>query len=145
KNVITMLAENEFKHHFFTRDNMISSLKDISDHTRYESQLFAMELAFVEPKDIIQRDDIVKVSIVGSTDFIDNVANKIDERFHRQYSLSKTSRHYYEIMRQGITKGEALHYLSRHLNIGSQSVVSMGDQENDISMFQFSAVGVAMG
>ncbi|EKN5074028.1 Cof-type HAD-IIB family hydrolase [Yersinia enterocolitica] len=145
KNVITMLAENEFKHHFFTRDNMISSLKDISVHTRYESQLFAMELAFVEPKDIIQRDDIVKVSIVGSTDFIDNIANKIDERFHRQYSLSKTSCHYYEIMRQGITKGEALHYLSRHLNIGSQSVVSMGDQENDISMFQFSAVGVAMG
>lgn len=38
-----------------------------------------------------------------------------------------------------------MHYLSRHLNIGSQSVVSMGDQENDISMFQFSAVGVAMG
>lgn len=144
KNAITMLTENEFQHHFFTRDNIISSSPNISDYTRYESELFAMELVFSEPKDIIQQNDIIKASIVGSTDFIHGVANKIDEDFHCQYSLSKTSHHYYEIMKQGVTKGEALHYLSQYLNIGSESVVSMGDQENDISMFQFSAVGVAM-
>ncbi|MDA5498563.1 HAD hydrolase family protein [Yersinia aleksiciae] len=43
-----------------------------------------------------------------------------------------------------MSKGKALHHLCQHLNIPSQSVVSIGDQENDISMFQFSAVGVAM-
>lgn len=145
QNAITMLAENEFPHHFFTRDNIISSSENVSDYTRYESQLFAMKLVSIEPKDITQRDDIVKISIVGSADFINSVADKIDEDFHHQYSLSKTSHHYYEIMKQGITKGEALHYLSQHLNISSKFVVSIGDQENDISMFQFSAVGVAMG
>ncbi|WP_331462901.1 HAD hydrolase family protein [Yersinia pekkanenii] len=35
-------------------------------------------------------------------------------------------------------------HLCQYLNISSQSVVSIGDQDNDISMFQFSAVGVAM-
>ncbi|MDR4896154.1 Cof-type HAD-IIB family hydrolase [Yersinia kristensenii] len=145
KNAITMLAENKFPHHFFTRDNILSSSSIVSDYTRYESQLFAMKLISIEPKVITQRDDIVKVSIVGSADFINSVADKIDAEFHRQYSLSKTSQHYYEIMRQGITKGEALHCLSQYLNIGSDFVVSIGDQENDISMFQFSAVGVAMG
>ncbi|MFA3760477.1 HAD hydrolase family protein [Yersinia sp. 2544 StPb PI] len=38
-----------------------------------------------------------------------------------------------------------MHYLSQHLNISAQAMVSIGDQQNDISMFQFSAVGVAMG
>ncbi|MFA3778283.1 HAD hydrolase family protein [Yersinia sp. 1652 StPb PI] len=38
-----------------------------------------------------------------------------------------------------------MHYLSQHLNISAQAVVSIGDQQHDISMFQFSAVGVAMG
>lgn len=145
KTAITMLTRNEFKYHFFTRNNIISCTENISDYTRYESQLFAMEIILTKPRDIVQQEDIVKVSIVGSTDFIDGVANKIDEEFHRKYSLSKTSQHYYEIMKYGISKGEALHYLSQYLNIGAQSVVSIGDQENDISMFPFSAVGIAMG
>ncbi|MFL4555196.1 Cof-type HAD-IIB family hydrolase [Yersinia kristensenii] len=145
KNAITMLTENKFTHHFFTRDNIVSSSSSVSDYTRYESQLFAMDIVFTEPISITQRDDIVKVSIVGAAAFINDIADKIDAEFHRQYSLSKTSQHYYEIMRQGITKGEALHYLSQYLNIGSEFVVSIGDQENDISMFKFSAVGVAMG
>lgn len=145
QTAIAMLAENQFPHHFFTRTNMMICSPNISYYTRYESDIFAMEIVFTEPVYIAQRDDIVKISMVGSTDFIDNIANKIDEQFHLQYSLSKTSNHYYEIMKHGINKGDALHYLSQHLNISAQAVVSIGDQENDISMFQFSAVGVAMG
>ncbi|CNF06942.1 Cof-type HAD-IIB family hydrolase [Yersinia frederiksenii] len=143
--ITPLLTGRKFPHHFFTRDKIISSSKDINYYTKYESELFDMEILISEPVNISQRDDIIKVSIVGSTDFIASVADKIDQKFHQQYSLSKTSNHYYEIMSHGISKGRGLRYLCQYLNINAESVVSMGDQENDISMFQFSKVGVAMG
>lgn len=145
KVIIPLLAEHQFPHHFFTRNKIISSSSHVSDYTKYESELFDMEILISNPVNISQRDDIVKVSIVGSTDFIASIADKIDQKLHQQYSLSKTSNHYYEIMSQNISKGSGLHYMCQHLNINAESVVSMGDQENDISMFQFSALGVAMG
>ncbi|WP_145524918.1 Cof-type HAD-IIB family hydrolase [Yersinia vastinensis] len=145
KMMTSLLAENKFPHHFFTRDKIISTSNHINEYTKYESELFNMEIEISDVVNTVQRNDIVKVSIVGSTDFINGVVNKIDRKFHQHFSLSKTSHHYYEMMAQGISKGSALNYLCRHLNITAQSVVSMGDQENDISMFQFSAVGVAMG
>ena len=73
QTAIAMLAENQFPHHFFTRTNMMTCSPNISHYTRYESDIFAMEIVFTEPDYIAQRDDIVKISLVGSTDFIDNI------------------------------------------------------------------------
>ncbi len=50
-----------------------------------------------------------------------------------------------EILPPGVSKGSALKLLTKDLRINADSVLAIGDAENDIEMLQFAGVGVAMG
>ncbi|MFQ5828283.1 MAG: Cof-type HAD-IIB family hydrolase [Candidatus Methylomirabilia bacterium] len=52
--------------------------------------------------------------------------------------------HYLELLPAGVSKGEALKFLARHLGISLARVIAVGDQENDIEMIQTAGIGVAM-
>ncbi|WDC84245.1 HAD hydrolase family protein [Caloramator sp. mosi_1] len=43
------------------------------------------------------------------------------------------------------SKGNALEYLAKYLNIGLDDVIAFGDNFNDISMFKKAGISVAMG
>ena len=48
-------------------------------------------------------------------------------------------------MNKGVSKGEGLKQLCKKLSIDSSQVVAIGDNENDISMFQVAGLAVAYG
>lgn len=50
-----------------------------------------------------------------------------------------------EVNYVGVSKGNAIKYLSEIHNIPSERVMCIGDNENDISMIQYAGMGVAMG
>jgi Cof subfamily protein (haloacid dehalogenase superfamily) len=50
-----------------------------------------------------------------------------------------------EVTRAGVSKGSGLRYLARHLRIPLERVLVIGDQENDLSMFEVAGAAVAMG
>lgn len=52
---------------------------------------------------------------------------------------------YVEITAKGATKGDALEFLCRRLDIPQEKVMAIGDSENDISMLRFAGQAVAMG
>jgi hypothetical protein len=52
---------------------------------------------------------------------------------------------YLEITRRGVSKGNALIKLAEHLNIPLENVAAIGDQQNDISMFEAVGLPIAMG
>lgn len=52
--------------------------------------------------------------------------------------------HYLELLAAGVSKGEALKFLARHLGISLGRVIAVGDQENDIEMIKTAGIGVAM-
>ncbi len=51
----------------------------------------------------------------------------------------------FEVMTAGTSKAEAIRELSSYLGIMRNEVMCIGDNENDISMIQYGALGVAMG
>lgn len=50
-----------------------------------------------------------------------------------------------EVMNKGVSKGNALKNLCNILGINSNEVVAIGDNYNDMSMFEFSGYSIAMG
>ena len=50
-----------------------------------------------------------------------------------------------ELNIRGATKGEALRFLCRHLDIDPRQAMAFGDRSNDLSMIQAAGLGVAMG
>lgn len=57
----------------------------------------------------------------------------------------KSQPDYLEIIPQGVGKGPALEKVAREMNIGPESIMAIGDAENDIDMLQWVYWGVAMG
>ena len=52
--------------------------------------------------------------------------------------------HYYEIIKKGSNKGNAIEELCRYMEIAQKDTIAFGDGKNDIDMFKSSGVGVAM-
>lgn len=50
----------------------------------------------------------------------------------------------FEVMNKGVSKGAALEKLTDIFGIPSQQMIAIGDNENDISMFQYAGLGIAM-
>ncbi|HEY5561842.1 MAG TPA: HAD family hydrolase [Clostridiaceae bacterium] len=50
-----------------------------------------------------------------------------------------------EVMTKGVSKGQAVELLAKRYNISKDKIASIGDSENDISMFKASGVSIAMG
>ena len=51
----------------------------------------------------------------------------------------------FEIMSGEVSKGKAVEYYAKSLNIDPSEVMCIGDSENDLSMIKFAGIGVAMG
>ena len=47
-------------------------------------------------------------------------------------------------MNKGVSKGEGLKQLCKTLDVDTSQVVAIGDNENDISMFQVAGLAIAM-
>jgi hydroxymethylpyrimidine pyrophosphatase-like HAD family hydrolase len=50
-----------------------------------------------------------------------------------------------EVVAPGVSKGQALDVVARHLRVSQAEVVAFGDARNDIEMLAFAGYGVAMG
>lgn len=74
-------------------------------------------------------------------------AKKLEETFNREGHLYMVSsmRGSIDIMSDGVSKGEALRFLAEKQGIDLTKTAVFGDNYNDVSMFQFAALPIAMG
>jgi len=69
------------------------------------------------------------------------------EYFQRHAGLSLVISHpmNFELVSPNASKGKAVEYLANHLNISLDKVMAIGDNYNDVSMFEKAGISVAMG
>ncbi|MCO7125072.1 Cof-type HAD-IIB family hydrolase [Sporolactobacillus shoreicorticis] len=71
-------------------------------------------------------------------------ARDVYEAKHK-YSIVSSGTGNFEIMPPNVSKGNALDHLAHYLNIPLGQVMAIGDNYNDLSMFEVAGVSVAMG
>lgn len=70
---------------------------------------------------------------------------EIEERFGPVVQAVRTHPALVEVLPLGVSKGSGVLRLCRHLGVDPGRVLAVGDQENDISMFEVCGYSVAMG
>ena len=60
-------------------------------------------------------------------------------------SVARSQRYYLDITPPYINKGTVVENLAKHLNIPAAEIVTVGDMDNDVSMFQKSSFSIAVG
>lgn len=73
-------------------------------------------------------------------DFQTSMQPFFEERIDSMFS----SDYFMEIIPHGVSKGNALHFLSNYLNIPMENTIAAGDSENDLTMIREAAIGAVM-
>ncbi|MGN0417466.1 HAD family hydrolase [Anaerostipes faecalis] len=75
-------------------------------------------------------------------EYLDTVAEVIKER--TSVDAIRSGKHVLAIKAKGVSKAEALKWLTSHLHISMDQVVAFGDEVNDIEMLKAAGLGIAM-
>ena len=86
--------------------------------------------------------------IVGVSEDFGAVAaaeKKIQLEFRGAVSATRSQKYYLDITHPTANKGEGILMLSELLDVPTSQIVTIGDMENDVFMFQQSGISIAMG
>jgi Cof subfamily protein (haloacid dehalogenase superfamily) len=87
------------------------------------------------------------VKIVGVSDDYEQVARcetAVQQRFGTQVSTARSQPHYLDVTPPTANKGVVIERLSHYYHIPLEQIATLGDQPNDVLMFQRSGLSIAM-
>jgi Cof subfamily protein (haloacid dehalogenase superfamily) len=118
---------------------------DGAPHIRKEADTVRFEPTVVKSFDGVT-EGIAK--IVGVSDDLDRVAEAeaaARERFGERVSAARSQPYYLDVTHPEANKGAVLHYLARRYEIPLRRIATLGDQPNDMLMFDGAGLSIAMG
>lgn len=91
--------------------------------------------------------DILKGIIIEkeNLDILWKAKEELKEIYGDKLHIVSSGKNNFEVMLGSTSKGNAVNFLAKSLNIEPSEVMCIGDSENDLSMIKFAGVGVAMG
>lgn len=156
KNIIEQILDlgkrNNIYYHFYDEYDLYANTlvdKVVGFYNTNAAKLKGLELnvnIFEEKQEILTRLDLDILKFIFIDDSLEKlfkVRNELEQM--GVVSVSSSWDNNIEVMGKDVSKGEALRYLVNELGINSREIIAIGDNENDLSMLNYSGIGVAMG
>ncbi len=150
--IIDLCHKHNVYYHIYADDIMLSEKMEFATLKYYErnKQLMPEDrveieiVADMKQKILTMQQNVLKFVIISQND---DVLAKIRREAHLISQVDVMSSNYdnFEIVDKGVSKGEALKFLSKELGIAPEEMIAIGDNENDISMLNYAGLGIAMG
>ena len=150
--IIDLCHKHNVYYHIYADDIMLSEKMEFATLKYYErnKQLLPEDrvdieiVADMKHKILTMPQNVLKFVIISQNA---DVLSKIRREAHLISQVDVMSSNYdnFEIVDKGVSKGEALKFLSKKLSIPPEEMIAIGDNENDISMLKYAGLGIAMG
>ncbi|MGC2174180.1 MAG: Cof-type HAD-IIB family hydrolase [Acidimicrobiales bacterium] len=114
-------------------------------HVQHEAGVVQFEPTQLESFDGISKDVVKIVGVSDEPEVIAKATKSIDESFEKDVSATSSQTYYLDITHRRANKGAVVDYLADDLSIDRASIVTIGDAENDVSMFERAGISIAMG
>ncbi len=85
-----------------------------------------------------------KVAALVEPELRDGLYTELCKKLGDKYDVTCSAKVLVEVSKSGVTKGEALKFLSGHFGVLMEKTVAIGDNLNDLSMVRVAGVGVAV-
>ncbi|MEA1910271.1 MAG: Cof-type HAD-IIB family hydrolase [Spirochaetota bacterium] len=85
-----------------------------------------------------------KLMYLGDHQYLAGLSSQLEEHFKKDMAIMFSNPMFLEFIDGSVSKGHALIELAENLGIETDNIMAFGDGENDISMIQTAAIGVAM-
>lgn len=87
---------------------------------------------------------MIKAVFTGPSAVLDQHEAAVKAQFGQENYVVRAGSRFLEVMHRAVNKGAALKQLARHLQIQPTEIMAIGDEQNDIPMFNFAGTAVAM-
>lgn len=149
KEIVNVALENDIYYHFYDESKFYSHVmvEEVLQYYNEGNNGMTIDMEVYNNIDeFINKKNINVYKFL----FIDEDKEKLQNvrsRFNKMGNIDTTSSwsNNIEVMGQNVSKGKGLRELCKKINISPEEVISIGDSENDLSMFKFAGLAVAMG
>ena len=94
----------------------------------------------------VAHDRVAKiVGVSEDFDGLSAVEKQLQQEFRGAVSATKSQKYYLDITQPSANKGECVLLVSELLGIPTDNIATIGDMQNDVSMFRQSGLSIAMG
>jgi hypothetical protein len=131
-------------HPLFYRDDTLYCLEPTHPVQTYCREMGVHAETILEPESFLQIGSFIKCLFIGHPADLSTLRGELQPATAPAARLVLSRTDYLELLPQGVSKGEALKVVARHLEIPLSRVIAVGDQENDLEMIRAAGVGVAM-
>lgn len=97
------------------------------------------------PDELPDDFSVAKGCFVGDPELLDRYQESITAEFNKDLYVIRSDPHFIELLNPKVNKGNGLKELCAALKIDASEVMALGDERNDISMFNFADTSVCMG
>ena len=107
-----------------------------------------LELEGIKPqvvKDLKLSKPPIKIIYYGLEEKIDQAYSFLGDEYKNKLYITRSDEEYLEVMNLEVSKGQALEYMMEKMNVKAEEVIAIGNNFNDVAMFEVAGVAVAMG
>lgn len=131
--------------HALADNKIFTANQNINHYTVHESYITNTPLMFrpVDKMDSSLRFN--KIMLCGEPELLNLAESKIPAEFFNKYTMLRSTPFFLECLHPDANKGTAVNALAKKLNITEDEIMCIGDQNNDLPMFEFAKHKIAMG
>lgn len=129
--------------HFITRDHIVNYKKKVGIYMALDAYLVNMEIHFKD-FDSYSNEVILKALITGEEEIIAKIETEIPKELQMVFNFTLSAKNNIDVTYNDTSKGNAIKLIQELNGIMKNDTVAIGDQKNDISMFESSGLSIAM-
>ncbi len=131
-------------HPLFYREDALYCLQPTHPVMKYCQEMGVQAETILEPESFLETGTFIKCLFIGHPVDLSTLRADLAPPTAAAARLVLSRTDYLELLPHGVSKGEALKVVARHLEIPLSRAIAVGDQENDLEMIRAAGVGVAM-
>ncbi len=97
-----------------------------------------------KPQDLSSKETVIKAVFGDEKGKLDKIEAEVKHVFGQDNYVVRAAVNFLEVMHANVNKGIALQYLAQKLNYKTEEIMAIGDERNDIPMFQVAGTSVVM-
>lgn len=139
--LVEIAREEDISLNLYIDDRLL--VDERNEHIRAYEKVAGLEAEEVDLEAALEWGEPTKCLFVGDPKRVAAILPQIIQAFPG-LQVARSKPHYIEMTRRGVTKGEALVAVAEAMDIPIESVVAIGDGENDADMIARAGLGVAV-
>lgn len=152
KEMTRLCKEVDIFCHFFSKDTiftekLVNVSKNYTEWNKYLKEEDQVKVRILDNFKNMTEEEVSKIFKAVVIDPNDSKLQYIREGILKTglVTVSQSLKDNLEVMNKEVSKGNAVKQLAEFYGINSDEVITIGDNENDISMIEYAGMGVAVG